>query len=638
MSATPHPSLIQDYLQNHLPTMAAGDDTKKNEGEKKSETEAKERRLLRVDQIYSRKDRQVHFVKTAKAGLSKANQERFNKTVLVVRRIISKQGMVARTEVDVKSTLLRDVLLDINKDVEGLELHKSPPMADPELLFHSLRGLESRRKQEIEKSFPDHIMIEHLSIAIQFVYEDFGKRIADLESLLPHKEITYDLLWTIFPPRTLVFTKKTLLEQPQVMTVRETEYVNSQDGVYFHLFCHSIAHDGEDFGTSRQRIRVPVFDGARKIEELPGFPLTFHSQEKAVRSELIDRGRTYVSLLDAKCQEYSGAAAMEVEKFGNNRIQKFNCTGRVMIDPVTFRLQNMTSDLIQYVAETNRDPKTISEDDLMMCTGTILGFSFSTKAWAAFAITPLKHVIWNEEAFKKLVIGPKQRTLVHTLVKAHGRGQSEDDDIIQDKGKGLVGLLSGSPGVGKTLTAEAVSEVTHRPLYMISAGELGKDLEDVDTRLDTVLAICRKWKCVLLLDEADVFLQARSLVDLERNALVSIFLRRLEYYQGILILTTNRVSTIDPAFQSRIHFSIQYPDLDTESRRIIWRNFVKSPEVTDAEVSQLAEWKLNGRQIKNTVACAKSIAWEERAELGKRHVDIVLEAIAEFSTAARDES
>lgn len=196
--------------------------------------------------------------------------------------------------------------------------------ADPELLFHSLRGLESRRKQEIEKSFPDHIMIEHLSIAIQFVYEDFGKRIADLESLLPHKEITYDLLWTIFPPRTLVFTKKTLLEQPQVMTVRETEYVNSQDGVYFHLFCHSIAHDGEDFGTSRQRIRVPVFDGARKIEELPGFPLTFHSQEKAVRSELIDRGRTYVSLLDAKCQEYSGAAAMEVEKFGNNRIQKFN--------------------------------------------------------------------------------------------------------------------------------------------------------------------------------------------------------------------------------------------------------------------------------------------------------------------------
>lgn len=167
-------------------------------------------------------------------------------------------------------------------------------------------------------------MIEHLSVAIQFVYEDFGSRIADLESLLTHKEITYDLLWTICSPRTLVFTKQTLLGQPQVMRVQETEYHNGQDGVYFTIFCQSIAHDGEDFGTSKQSFRVPSFDGARKIEELPGFPLEFHSQKKTIRSELVDRGRTYVSLLDARCQEYSGAAAMEVEKFGDNRIQKFN--------------------------------------------------------------------------------------------------------------------------------------------------------------------------------------------------------------------------------------------------------------------------------------------------------------------------
>ncbi len=223
-----------------------------------------------------------------------------------------------------------------------------------------------------------------------------------------------------------------------------------------------------------------------------------------------------------------------------------------MVDPVTFRLQNMGfSELIESVSTINRDPTSLSDEDLLLCTSTVLGFSFSTKAWAAFAVSSLRPAVWNEEAFQKLVIGSEQRKLVHTLVKAHGRGQTEQDDIILDKGKGLIGLLSGSPGVGKTLTAEAVSEVTHRPLYMISAGELGK-LEDVDARLDTVLTICRKWKCVLLLDEADVFLQTRSLIDLERNALVSILLRRLEYYQGILILTTNRASTIDPAFQSRL--------------------------------------------------------------------------------------
>lgn len=74
-----------------------------------------------------------------------------------------------------------------------------------------------------------------------------------------------------------------------------------------------------------------------------------------------------------------------------------------------------------------------------------------------------------------------------------------------------------------------VAEVTKRPLYMVSAGELGTNMETVDERLQMVLEITRRWGCVLLMDEADVFLQARDTINLERNALVSIFLRRLEY-------------------------------------------------------------------------------------------------------------
>lgn len=70
--------------------------------------------------------------------------------------------------------------------------------------------------------------------------------------------------------------------------------------------------------------------------------------------------------------------------------------------------------------------------------------------------------------------------------------------------------------------------MTKRPLYMLSAGELGTDIRSVDDHLEMVLEITRRWGCVLLMDEADVFLQARDVIDLKRNALVSIFLRRLE--------------------------------------------------------------------------------------------------------------
>lgn len=104
---------------------------------------------------------------------------------------------------------------------------------------------------------------------------------------------------------------------------------------------------------------------------------------------------------------------------------------------------------------------------------------------------------------------------------------------------------SGRPGVGKTLTAEGIADHLKRPLYMVSAGELGTDSAVLEKRLTNILDISFTWNAVLLIDEADVFLERRSVHDMHRNSLVSIFLRVLEYFQGILFLTTNRVETFD---------------------------------------------------------------------------------------------
>jgi replication-associated recombination protein RarA len=78
------------------------------------------------------------------------------------------------------------------------------------------------------------------------------------------------------------------------------------------------------------------------------------------------------------------------------------------------------------------------------------------------------------------------------------------DDVIEGKGKGIIMLLSGPPGVGKTLTAEAVAETMRVPLYMMSAGDLGTESSDVESALKNILKMTTKWKAVLLLDEADV--------------------------------------------------------------------------------------------------------------------------------------
>lgn len=182
--------------------------------------------------------------------------------------------------------------------------------------------------------------------------------------------------------------------------------------------------------------------------------------------------------------------------------------------------------------------------------------------------------------------------------------------------------------MGKTLTAEAVAENLRVPLHTLSSGDLGSEPWEVERGLSQILELVARWNAILLLDECDVFLEARSTHDLERNKVVSIFLRTLEYYEGILFMTTNRVDNIDAAFQSRIHVSLEYPDLSPESRVQIWKNFLatfkQKPEITDEDIEELAQMKLNGRQIKNILKTSQLLSARKKTVLKRDFIDTVL--------------
>lgn len=102
----------------------------------------------------------------------------------------------------------------------------------------------------------------------------------------------------------------------------------------------------------------------------------------------------------------------------------------------------------------------------------------------------------------------------------------------------------------------------------------------------------------------------------------------LEYYEGILFMTTNRVDNIDTAFQSRIHVSMEYPDLTNVSRRQIWCNFLKSSSqrhcFSEQDLDELAKVRLNGRQIKNILKTAQLLACRKKAALNREFVETVL--------------
>ena len=104
-----------------------------------------------------------------------------------------------------------------------------------------------------------------------------------------------------------------------------------------------------------------------------------------------------------------------------------------------------------------------------------------------------------------------------------------------------------------------------------------------------------------------------------------------------MFLTTNRAENIDPAFESRIHISVQYPELTTPSRRQIWQQFISESNIrsfSETELNQVAGLELNGRQIKNVLKAAHLLAKEEKCGLNYNHVRIVLNLRADVKTGS----
>jgi AAA+ superfamily predicted ATPase len=143
------------------------------------------------------------------------------------------------------------------------------------------------------------------------------------------------------------------------------------------------------------------------------------------------------------------------------------------------------------------------------------------------------------------------------------------DDIIEGKSGGTTVLCAGPAGVGKTLTAEVYSEIIKRPLYRVHSGQLGLNVAEMEKTLKETLIRAQRWGAVMLIDEADVYIKKRA-DNLASNAVVGVFLRVLEYFNGLLFLTTNRVDDIDEAIISRCIALIRYHAPHAADRRKIW--------------------------------------------------------------------
>lgn len=235
-------------------------------------------------------------------------------------------------------------------------------------------------------------------------------------------------------------------------------------------------------------------------------------------------------------------------------------------------------------------------------------FDLKNHEFVNIHVSNLADYTYDKSLITKLVLPDAQKDLVTILIAS---SNNVLEDIVRGKTGGVVVIATGEPGVGKTLTAEVCSEAIERPLYCVQCSQLGTDEENLEKKLQIVLNRASRWKAVLLIDEADVYVHERG-TDIHQNAIVGVWLRLMEYYRGIMFMTSNRAVTIDDAVMSRATAWIRYELPNKESLPKIWevlsRQYGVELNARDIDALSTKFLGISGRSVKNMLKLARLLA------------------------------
>ncbi|KAL4917348.1 hypothetical protein BDW62DRAFT_218165 [Aspergillus aurantiobrunneus] len=501
------------------------------------------------------------------------------------------------------------------------------------------------------------------------------------------KSIYFSHLWHLFWPGQEIVTRspnKQVFRVIQVSGGRRSlvpRKAQSSRNTISNLVidCFHLDYDGKQVRPVPKTIAIRPYVGERSVAALDAYPLQY--VDETTKSEFTKRGTKFVDLVKVSHKRYKGLNLTnedfhkleEIEsdviidfelayRSGDPGIKRPNFGGGVILQPTEEDEEETHGEDVNYDNEEFRTARyfkflhhtslledraldQLEDEHLILLPDRVFGYVLLSRKWYPLNIDLISELKTIKEgtydAFDDLVLPKKHRNIIRALVKTHARARgalsSKTDappvqrqfDIVRGKGKGLIILLHGAPGVGKTSTAECVAAHTGRPLFPITCGDLGgNSAQEVERNLEQFFDLAMRWGCVLLLDEADVFLGERIQGNIVQNSLVSVFLRVLEYYSGVLILTTNRVGQFDEAATSRIHCALYYPPFSKRRALEVWQKNVdrikrdnetsKVPvELNEKRIMKFADaqWEAgsrwNGRQIKNAFQTAVALAdWD----------------------------
>ncbi|OQO11118.1 hypothetical protein B0A48_05373 [Cryoendolithus antarcticus] len=534
---------------------------------------------------------------------------------------------------------------------------------------------------------------EHLGLLDDYLEKEVMPGVAIERARHQRSFATFEYMWLLFKPGAEVLVRfkddknRNFLPFWRGGIVQSITLMTTPNDKYWEVKVWNLTYDGSTVGRGELTQYIDLFEGESAIGEMDMIPADWpgHLENGRPVAEILrEKGRQAYRLLSPRCMTSTGKSL----EFPYNDVE-----GLVMVDMRTFYTDQ--PDERPYVVPNNqikigvtdcncpvcekrkaaaaidKPPVPYSEYDNLeigaeltdqmsfLYSSRLYVFHFGSRTWELLDVDDLKKAQFKSEVLDTLVMRPERINMLKALSKKYMRSEDGNEDqrsafwsadFIENKGKSQIVLLHGKPGVGKTYTAECIAEYTRRPLITLTCADIGTDPEEVELNLEYHFTSARDWGALVLIDEADIYMEKRSSNDLVRNSLVAGFLRALEVYEGMLFLTTNRVGAFDDAFTSRIHVKLYYNPLSDSDRQRIWSSFIskltrerrKDIRVTIGAKEYISgpvikALDLNGREIRNAFQTAVALAEYEavRDEEGtimveEHHVQQVAEMSREF--------
>ncbi|KAF0559059.1 P-loop containing nucleoside triphosphate hydrolase protein [Gigaspora margarita] len=510
-------------------------------------------------------------------------------------------------------------------------------------LYHVMEKLRDKSEEKASDITSEKIYLRSL---IKFLEQEYEQTDILRTRMLSNNAVSFDMLWVFYAQNIPVFyTCKTTGQW--LGGIISSSYVKFDPFTQRKLFVISIRvidYDGVGFKRCNIFREIEEFEGEVNFSALPVMPSQICKVQNRLMKIITENGKRFFELASEKHFKNYNGSLFRWKKTGKcMQLEKRNANGRVMIDLQSFAVMNPDYDMDNALPPNKCDvellvdngvylekDKIYQEEIYLQAPAVVYGFSFALKKWGMFEVSKFMDIQFDKVALDYLVMPQNKKEIIKGLVKQYAdpNKMTEENglDPIRKKGNGCIFLCYGPPGTGKTLTAESVAEFLERPLWMLSVHELGAEPKDLEQQLAKILEISYAWKSVLLLDEADIYLEKRNTTDLKRNMMVGVFLRLLEYYQGVLFLTTNRVVNFDDAICSRVSMFIHYTKLGPSERHSVWTNFIKRAGLS-LKAGDFIEYELNGREIRNVISIARALAQDRNEDLVANFVIDIIKTI-----------